>query len=172
VSLRPIGRPPPLSVVGPVRRGKIPNPPRLLCSSHRCRFRPCAATRSSRRATQAASRPALLETAVLEHDTRFRSLAACRCCRRDAQAKRLPTTRGNRRQLPHAPSSSSSSRRSSPAPSTTWPPLQSVVATSPRTPTQRQGPCELSPPRALQSDASRSQRRCPPYPFSMRVRLV
>jgi hypothetical protein len=102
-----------------------------------------------------------------------RSLAACRRhCHRDAQAKRVPTTRGNHRQLQRAPLSSSSSRRRPPAPSVTWTPLQDLTATLPWTTMPRQVPCELSPLRALHSDAGRSQRRCSPCRFSMRIRLA
>jgi hypothetical protein len=160
--------------------GKIPNPPRLVCSDHRpsalilalccdkelpMSHSGCLPPLTAQNCRFGARRP-------LPFAGRLPLPPMCRCCCRDAQAKRVPTTQGNHCQLPRAPPSSSSSCRRPPAPSATWPPLQSIVATSPRTPTQRQGPCELSPPRALHFGADRSQCRCPPYRFNMRVRLA
>jgi hypothetical protein len=72
-----------------------------------------------------------------------------RCCRHDAQANHVPTNRGNHLQLPRALPSSSSLRRRPPAPSAMWMPLQDLTATLPQTTMPREGPCELSPPRAL-----------------------
>jgi hypothetical protein len=70
-------------------------------------------------------------------------------CRHDAQANHVPTNRGNHLQLPRALPSSSSSRRRPPAPSAMWTPLQDLTATLPQTTMPREGPCELSPLRAL-----------------------